>query len=84
MGAIRDGGLNPVSFVASAGMGAISVGCLTGITYQVNLMMLAEEYGALLGLQLLLLVGLNALILQNTHKDQYLYTQKYIKKHNGS
>ena len=42
-----------------------SVGCLTAtITYQVNLVMLAEDYGALLGLQLLLLVGVNALILK--------------------
>lgn len=49
-------------------------------TYQMDLMMLVEEYGALLCLQLLLLVGLHTLILKNTQKHQYLYTQKYFKK----
>ena len=39
---------------------------VTVVTYQVDLMMLVEDYGALLGSQLLLLLGLHALILKNT------------------
>lgn len=34
--------------------------------YQMDLMVLAEEYGTLLGLHLLLLLGVHTLILRNT------------------
>lgn len=42
---------------------------VTVVTYQVDLMMLVEDYGGLLGAQLLLLLGLHALILKHTNTD---------------
>lgn len=74
--------MDPISFVASASVGSIAVGCLVVVaTYQVDVMMLVEEYGALLGGQPLLLVGLYALILRNTQTLILVHLNLYIKIH---
>lgn len=68
------------SFAASASAGASLWARLTAmITYQVDLMMLVEDYGAMLGLQLLLLVGLHALILKNAQTSILVYSKIHVK-----
>lgn len=48
----------------------VCVGCLVAVvTYQVDLMMLVEDYRAVLGHMLLLLLGVHALILK-THAQK--------------
>lgn len=69
------------SFAAAASAGASLWARLTAtITYQVDLMMLGEDYGAMLGLHLLLLVGLHALILKkNTQTSILVYSKIHVK-----
>lgn len=63
--------LDPASFVAFCRRRSVSVGCLVAVvTYQVDLMMLGEDYGALLGCDVLLLVGLHALILHTENTNE--------------
>lgn len=57
--------MNPASV---CGSGRWGVGGF--LTYQMDLMVLVEENGALLGLLLLLLLGLHTLILTNTRPSQ--------------